>query len=63
VIVFTVSRASSSPDPGGAVVQNTLVPVRREMKQDGKFVQEIKLTNITYSAKLDPEVFQHLQEQ
>jgi len=46
-----------------AVVQNTLVPVRREMKQDGKFVQEIKLTNITYSAKLDPEVFQHLQEQ
>jgi len=46
-----------------AVVQNTLVPVRREMKQDGKFVQEIKLTNITYSAKLDPEVFQHLQQQ
>ena len=45
-----------------AVVQNTLVPVRREMKQDGKFVQEIKLSNITYSAKLDPEVFQHLQE-
>ena len=47
----------------GAVIQNTLVPVRREMKQDGKFVQEIKLTNITYSAKIDPEVFQHLQEQ
>jgi hypothetical protein len=46
-----------------AIVQNTLLPVRREMKQDGKFVQEIKLTNITYSAKLDPEVFQHLQEQ
>ncbi len=46
-----------------AVVQNTLVPVRREMKQDGKFVQEIKLTSITYSAKLDPEIFQHLQEQ
>ena len=46
-----------------AVVQNTLVPVRREMKQDGKFVQEIKLSNITYSAKLDPEIFQHLQEQ
>ena len=43
-----------------AVVQNTLVPVRREMKQDGKFVQEIRLTNITYSAKLDPEIFQHL---
>jgi hypothetical protein len=46
-----------------AVVQNTLVPVRREMKQDGKFVQEVKLTNIVYSAKLDPEIFQHLQEQ
>ena len=46
-----------------AVVQNTLVPVRREMKQDGKFVQEIKLTSMTYSAKIDPEVFQHLQEQ
>jgi hypothetical protein len=46
-----------------AVIQNTLVPVRREMKQDGKFVQEIKLTNITYSAKIDPEIFQHLQEQ
>lgn len=47
----------------GAVVQNTLVPVRREMKQDGKFVQEIKLVNIVYSAKLEPEIFQHLQEQ
>jgi hypothetical protein len=46
-----------------AVVQNTLVPIRREMKQDGKFVQEIKLTNITYSSKLEPEIFQHLQEQ
>jgi len=46
-----------------AVVQNTLFPVRREMKQDGKFVQEIKLTNIQCSAKLDPEIFQHLQEQ
>ena len=45
------------------VVQNTLVPVRRVMTQDGKFVQEITLTNIIYSAKLDPEVFQHLQEQ
>lgn len=46
-----------------AVVQNTLLPVRREMKQDGKFVQEIKLTSINYSAKLEPEIFQHLQEQ
>ena len=45
------------------VVQNTLVPLRRVMTQDGKFVQEITLNNIVYSAKLDPEVFQHLQEQ
>lgn len=45
------------------VVQNSLVPSRRVMTQDGKFVQEITLTNIVYSAKLDPEVFQHLQEQ
>lgn len=45
------------------VVQNTLVPIRRVMSQDGKFVQEITMTSINYSAKLDPEVFQHLQEQ
>lgn len=45
------------------VVQNTLVPVRRVMSQDGKFVQEITLNNILYSTKLDPEIFQHLQEQ
>ena len=45
------------------VVQNTLVPTRRVMTQDGKFVQEITLTNVIYSAKLDPEIFQHLQEQ
>jgi hypothetical protein len=45
------------------VVQNTLVPVRRVMTQDNKFVQEITITNAVYSAKLDPEVFQHLQEQ
>lgn len=44
------------------VVQNTLVPTRRVMTQDGKFVQEITLTNITYSAKLDLEIFQHLQQ-
>ncbi|HEX8087280.1 MAG TPA: hypothetical protein VF762_00410 [Blastocatellia bacterium] len=44
------------------VVQNTLVPIRRVMMQDGKFVQEISLNNIIYSAKIDPEVFQHLQE-
>ncbi|MFP5263232.1 MAG: hypothetical protein ACLGJB_15125 [Blastocatellia bacterium] len=44
------------------VVQNTLVPIRRVMTQDGKFVQEVNLNNIIYSAKIDPEVFQHLQE-
>jgi hypothetical protein len=43
------------------VVQNTLVPTRRVMTQNGKFVQEITLNNIIYSAKLDPEIFQHLQ--
>jgi hypothetical protein len=45
------------------IVQNTLVPTRRVMTQDGKFVQEITLANLNYSAKLDPEIFQHLQEQ
>jgi hypothetical protein len=44
------------------IVQNTLVPSRRVMTQDGRFVQEITLTNVTYSAKLDPEIFQHLQQ-
>jgi hypothetical protein len=43
------------------VVQNTLVPMRKMMTQDGKFVQEITLTNIVYAAKLEPEIFQHLQ--
>jgi hypothetical protein len=45
------------------VIQGTLVPVRRVMTQDGKFVQEITLGNINYTAKLDPEIFLHLQEQ
>lgn len=44
------------------VVQNTLVPARRVMTQDGKFVQEILITTINYSAKLDPEIFQHLEQ-
>ncbi|HXG92438.1 MAG TPA: hypothetical protein VNN73_08730 [Blastocatellia bacterium] len=44
------------------VVQNTLLPVRRVMEQDGKFVQEIVINNAVYSAKLDPEIFQHLQQ-
>ena len=44
------------------VVQNTLLPARRVMTQDGKFVQEILLTSVNYSAKLDPEIFQHLEQ-
>jgi len=44
------------------VVQNTLVPSRRVMTQDGKFVQEINLLTVTYSAKLDPEIFLHLEQ-
>jgi hypothetical protein len=44
------------------VIQNTLVPTRKVMTQDGKFVQEVALTDFQYSAKLDPEIFQHLQE-
>jgi hypothetical protein len=44
------------------VVQNTLVPARRVMTQDGKFVQEILLTSFNYSAKLAPEIFQHLEQ-
>ncbi|MCI0488818.1 MAG: hypothetical protein L0229_19680 [Blastocatellia bacterium] len=42
------------------IVQNTLVPSRRVTMQDDKFAQEITLTNINYSAKLDPQIFQHL---
>lgn len=42
------------------VVQNTLVPSRRVTMQDDKFVQEVTLTNVNYSAKLDPQIFQHL---
>lgn len=45
------------------VIQNTLVPSRRVMMQDGKFAQEMTLTSATYSAKFDPEIFQHLQIQ
>jgi hypothetical protein len=46
--------------PPYKVVQNTLVPTRRKMEQDGKFVQEITLNQISYSAKLDPDIFMHL---
>jgi hypothetical protein len=42
------------------VVQNTLVPTRRVMLQDGKLVQEVTITQFNYSAKFDPEIFQHL---
>jgi hypothetical protein len=45
------------------IVQNTLVPSRRVMMQDGKFAQEMTLTSANYSAKLNPEIFQHLQGQ
>lgn len=45
------------------VVQNTLVPTRRVMNQDGKFAQEITINRAVYSAKFSPEIFQHLQEQ
>jgi outer membrane lipoprotein-sorting protein len=42
------------------VVQNTLVPGRRVMYQDGKFVQEITINQFTYGTKFDAEIFQHL---
>ncbi len=45
------------------VVQNTLVPSRKVMLQDGKFTQEMKVTTFTPNAKVDLEVFQHLQGQ
>jgi hypothetical protein len=33
------------------------------MFQDGKLVQEITIGTVSLSAKIDPEVFQHLQGQ
>jgi hypothetical protein len=45
------------------VVQNTLVPARRVMMQDGKFAQEMTVTALNSLAKFEPEVFQHLQGQ
>ncbi len=42
------------------IVQNTLVPTRRVTHQDGKLVQEVQLDNINYSAKFEPDIFQHL---
>lgn len=48
--------------PPVKVVANTLVMTRRVMMQDGKFVQEITLNNVTYPAKLSPETFQYLEQ-
>lgn len=45
------------------VVQNTLVPARKVMLQDGKFTQEMTVTSLNSLAKFEPEVFQHLQGQ
>ena len=42
------------------VIQNTLVPARRAMYQDGKLVQEITVNQFNYSAKFETEIFQHL---
>jgi hypothetical protein len=42
------------------VIQNTLVPTRRVMMQDGKFVQEVTISVFNYATKFDPEIFQHL---
>lgn len=42
------------------VIQNTLVPTRRVMLQNGKLVQEVTINQFNYSAKFDPEIFQHL---
>jgi hypothetical protein len=42
------------------VIQNTLVPTRRVMLQDGKLVQEVTINQFNYSVKFDPEIFQHL---
>jgi hypothetical protein len=42
------------------VIQNTLVPTRRVMTQDGKLVQEVTITQFNYSSKFDAEIFQHL---
>jgi hypothetical protein len=42
------------------VIQNTLVPARRKMSQDGKFVQEVMINQCTYGTKFEADVFQHL---
>jgi hypothetical protein len=49
--------------PPVKVVQNTVVLGRRVTTQDGKFAQEVTLTNLTYTAKLNPEIFQYLQNE
>lgn len=57
----STGRIRVSYYPPYRVVQNTLVPTRTVMEQSGKFVQEIILHSFSYGAKLDPEIFQHLQ--
>jgi hypothetical protein len=42
------------------VIQNTLVPSRRKMSQDGKFVQEVIIAHCTYGTKFEADIFQHL---
>ena len=48
--------------PPFRVAGNTLVQARRVMEEGGKLVQEVNLDSFKYAAKLDPEIFQHLQE-
>lgn len=48
--------------PPMRVIANTLVPARRVTEESGKFVQEVDIEAFNYAAKIDPEIFQHLQE-
>ncbi|HKV39252.1 MAG TPA: hypothetical protein VJX67_08570 [Blastocatellia bacterium] len=48
--------------PPFRLAQNTLLQTRRVMEEGGRLVQEVDLDSFQYSAKLDPEIFQHLQE-
>jgi hypothetical protein len=57
----SMGRIRVSYYPPYRVVQNTLVPTRIVMEQGGRFVQEIILHSFSYAAKLEPEIFQHLQ--
>jgi len=57
----STGRIRVSYYPPYRIVQNTLAPTRIVMEQGGKFVQEITLHSFSYSAKLDTQIFQHLQ--